>query len=153
MSHAVLPGSFDPITKGHLDVIRRASLIFDKVTVAVMNNSEKSYLYSLEKRKELAEISCGSLPNVTVISSEKYLADLFDDISADIIVKGIRNENDLAYELKQAYYNKARNARAETMYLPSSPEYVNVSSTLVREKLANNDTLDGLVDDDIIDLL
>ena len=151
---ALLPGSYDPITIGHMDVIRRAAAVFDCVVVAVMTNDMrayvadakvKEYMFSMDERAEMARLACENLPNVQVISSTARLIDLVDELHADVIVKGVRNETDYAYEQKHALYNRAHNPRAETLYLPADPVYNHISSTLVRERIqAGKDTADIL---------
>lgn len=151
---ALLPGSYDPITVGHMDVIRRAAALFDRVTVAVMTNDMrayvadakvKEYMFSMEERTEMASLACKDLDNVQVISSTARLIDLVDELGADVIVKGVRNEADYAYEQKHALYNRAHNPRAETLYLPADPSFDHVSSTLVREKLAAGASTEGIL--------
>ena len=110
---ALLPGSYDPITTGHMDVIRRASALFDRVFV--------------------------------VISSSGRLIDLVDEVGADVIIKGVRNEADYAYEQKHALYNRAHNPKAETLYLPADPAYDHISSTLVRERIEAGQSIDDIV--------
>lgn len=149
---ALIPGSFDPITLGHVDIIERTAEKFDKVIVAVMNNdsskhdktlSSKTYMFSMETRLALVKLSTEHIENVEVISSSGMLIDLFDEIRADVIVKGIRNEADLAYELIHAKWNKAHNERVETLFLPASEGLADVSSTLVREMI-NGKNFEGL---------
>ncbi len=149
---ALIPGSFDPITKGHINVIERTSKMFDKVYVAVMNNdsakhdstlSSKTYMFDMETRLELVRLSTEHIKNVEVISSSGMLIDLFDELGADVIVKGIRNASDLEYELIHAKWNKAHNDRAETLFLPADESLVSISSTAVREML-NTQNYDGL---------
>ena len=149
---ALIPGSFDPITLGHVDIIERTAGKFDKVVVAVMNNdsakhdktlSSKTYLFDMDTRLELVRLSVEHIKNVEVISSGGMLIDLFDEVGADVIVKGVRNGADLEYEMKHAKWNKAHNARVETLFLPADESLVSVSSTAVRE-LLNQDNYDGL---------
>ena len=151
---ALLPGSYDPITTGHMDVIRRASALFDRVIVAVMTNDMrayvadakvKQYMFSMEERTEMARLACADFDNVEVISSSGRLIDLVDEVGADVIIKGVRNEADYAYEQKHALYNRAHNPKAETLYLPADPAYDHISSTLVRERLARGEAIDDLV--------
>lgn len=151
---ALIPGSFDPITLGHVDIIERTAEKFDKVIVAVMNNdsskhdktlSSKTYMFSMETRLALVKLSTEHIENVEVISSSRMLIDLFDEIGADVIVKGIRNEADLSYELIHANWNKAHNGRIETLFLPADQGLAEVSSTLVREMIIGK-SFDGLSD-------
>lgn len=156
MKRVLIPGSFDPITVGHLDVIRRAAERFDRVYVAVMTNNNakyvegaksKTYLFSMEERRLLAEITCAGLDNVRVVSSDGMLIDLVDKLKTDWIIKGLRNETDYLYEQPQALWNRAHNPRAETLYLPCDPAFDQISSTLVRDTLANGGDICGLVTD------
>ena len=151
---ALIPGSFDPVTLGHLDVIRRASTMFDEVVVAVMTNDMrayvadakvKQYMFSMEERTELARLACAEFSNVQVVSSSGRLIDLVDEVGADIIIKGVRNEADYAYEQQHALYNRAHNPRAETLYLPADPAYDHISSTLVRQCIADGQAIDNLM--------
>lgn len=154
MSRAIIPGSFDPMTLGHLAVIRAAAEIFDEVVVLVMHNDMtkyvkdakvKEYLFDAEQRTEIARLSCAELPNVRVMAKSGLLIDAFDRLEADVIVKGVRNEADFAYEQVHAAWNLAHNPRAHTVYLPSDPAYAHVSSTLVRRRLAEGAHVDDLL--------
>ena len=161
---ALIPGSFDPITLGHVNVIERAAEKFDRVLVAVMNNdsakhdstlSSKTYTFDMATRLELVKLSLEHIKGVEVISSSGMLIDLFDEVGADVIVKGIRNAADLEYELKHATWNKAHNARIETLFLPADTSLAGVSSTLVREYLKNGelDKLEGIIAPSAIEYL
>ena len=129
---AIVPGSFDPITNGHVDIIRRAAEMSDKVYVAVMINEQKKYLFSLDERREIARAACEGLGDVEVISSSGMLFELARDLSADAIIKGVRNETDREYELIMAKYNAEHYPDAETVLLDAAEELADVSSTLVR---------------------
>lgn len=159
---ALLPGSYDPITTGHMDVIRRAAALFDGVVVAVMTNDmskyvatakSKQYMFSMDERTAMAKAACEGMANVRVISSTARLIDLVDELGADVIVKGIRNEADYTYEQQHALYNRAHNPRAETLYLPADPQFDAVSSTLVRERLAKSEPIDDLVPPTVAQML
>ncbi len=161
---ALIPGSYDPITLGHVNIIERAACKFEKVIVAVMNNdsakhdktlSSKTYMFDMEKRLELVRLSTAHISNVEVVSSSGMLIDLFDELGADVIVKGIRTAADLEYELIHAKWNKAHNDRVETLFLPADDSLVTVSSTLVREHLANGeyDKLTGVLSERAINHL
>ncbi len=154
MSNVLIPGSFDPITLGHLDIVTRAAARFDSVTVAVMNNDMhkyvegapvKKYCFSLAERREMAEIACAHLPNVSVIAAGGMLIKLFDLMEIDWIIKGVRSAEDFAYEQSHALWNRAHDSRAETLYMPADPAYDGISSTLVRQKLLRGESLVGLV--------
>ena len=142
---AIVPGSFDPITYGHLDLIERASKEYDTVYVAVMINASKQYMFTLEQRRLIAEAAVRSIPNARVISSEGMLWKLALDLGASAIVKGYRNETDLAYEKQMAEFNEAHNPNAKTVLLESKSNLLLVSSTVVREKISKQEGLSELM--------
>lgn len=151
MSHALIPGSFDPITLGHMDVITRTAARFERVTVAVMTNdmyryeagaAHKHYRFTEDERLAMAELACAHLPQVTVIAAGGLLIDLFDRVGADWIIKGLRSVQDFEYEQKHALWNRGHNPRAETLYLPADPAYDGLSSTLVRRRLEAGELVD-----------
>ena len=162
MSTALIPGSFDPITLGHLDIITRAAARFERVVVAVMTNDMrkyvqnalvKNYMFDQDERAALARAACAHLPNVEVISAGGMLIDLFDRVGADWIIKGVRSAADFEYEQKHALYNRAHNPRAETLYMPADPAFDGLSSTLVREKIRQGESLDGCLPEAVIRLI
>ncbi len=135
MRIALIPGSYDPITLGHLDLVRRALTQFDEVVVAVMNNPQKTYMFDMETRAEMVRRATAELFGVRVVADSGMLVDLFDRVEAAAIVKGVRNEADLAYEQEMAAYNLSQNPRAKTIFLTASEELSALSSTRVRELL------------------
>ena len=139
MSHALIPGSFDPMTLGHLNIVKRACTEYDKVTVAVMINESKKYAHTIEERAEMARLTVAGLPQVEVVVDRGMLVDLFDRIGADAIVKGVRNEKDRLYEEEMAKFNLAGNPRAQTVFYEADPAWGDLSSTLVREMLKKGD--------------
>jgi pantetheine-phosphate adenylyltransferase len=150
---AVVPGSFDPITNGHIDIIRRASELYDKVFVAVMINDQKTYSFTLEEREAIAKVALEDMDSVEVISSRGWLWELARDLGACAIVKGYRNDTDLEYEQKMAEFNKEHNPNAETVLLKANEELETLSSTVVREKMLNDEKIDGLVPQKAIELI
>lgn len=161
---ALIPGSFDPITLGHVNIIERAAKMSDKVYVAVMNNDSakhssvlqsKTYMFDMETRERLVSLSLAHLENVEVITSSGMLIDLFDELSADLVVKGIRGSSDLEYEMIHAGWNKEHNPRLETLFLPADESLASVSSTRVRELLCAEkyDELRGILSDSAIEYL
>lgn len=144
---AIIPGSFDPMTLGHLDVVKRASGLFDRIVVAIMVNEEKADtgMFSFAERKRIAELTVGDLPDVTVITAGGYLADLAGAMDACAIVKGVRNTEDFEYEQKMAFFNHDRNPRTETVYLPSYGDVTNISSTKVRKMIESGEDTEGLL--------
>lgn len=145
MSVAVLPGSYDPMTVGHLDVIRRAADLYDWVVVAVMNNETKTYRFGMDERVHIAALTLSGLDRVTLVKSEGLLVDLFDAVGGTVIVKGVRDENDRAYEEEMAAWNAAHNAKAKTVLIQASEAYAAVSSTAVRRLLAEKKAPHGMV--------
>ncbi len=135
---AIVPGSFDPITNGHIFVVKEAAKLYDKVFVAVMINFDKQYKFTLEERKSIAESALKDIPNVEVISSDGWLYELANSLNADAIVKGYRNSVDFEYENKMAEFNRQHAPNTETVLMQSPSELSFVSSTLVREQLKNN---------------
>lgn len=135
---AIVPGSFDPITKGHVNIVERAAEEYDTVYVAVMINESKSYMFSLSEREEIARACFEGRDNIRVISSSGWLWELANDLDACAIVKGYRNDTDLEYEKKMAEFNDARCPKAKTVLLRSDDALVDVSSTMVREQLLSN---------------
>lgn len=150
---AVVPGSFDPITNGHIDVIRRATELYDKVFVAVMINDQKKYRFTLEEREAIARAALEGLERVEVISSRGWLWELTKNLGACAIVKGYRNETDLEYEQKMAEFNKEHNPDAETVLLKASDGLETLSSTVVRERMLNDEQIDGLLPEKAIEFI
>ena len=134
MRIAVCPGSFDPVTKGHLDIVTRASKLFDRVIVLVVINAAKTPSFSPEERVQMIrEVIGGSLPNVEVDTFSGLLADYVRDVGAVAIVKGLRAVSDFEYEFQQALANRKMNHRLDTVFLMTSEKYMSLSSSLVRE--------------------
>ena len=133
MKKAIYPGSFDPLTLGHIDIIRRASQIVDELVVGVLNNSAKNSLFSLEERVSMIKEMTDSMPNVTVASFDGLLVDYMDEIGATIIVRGLRAVTDFEYELQIAQTNHVENPNVETIFLTTSLQYSYLSSTIVKE--------------------
>lgn len=153
MTHALIPGSFDPMTLGHLDIVKRARKHYEKVTVAVMINENKKYAHSIEERAEMARLTLKDLPDVSVVTDKGMLVDLFDRIGADVIVKGIRNEEDRVYEEKMAAYNLEKNPRAKTVFLQACDDLEDLNSTRVRELLAQKERPEGMVAPAVLEYL
>ena len=134
MKIAVYPGSFDPITLGHLNIIKRAAVCFDKLVVCVLVNSEKDGgLFNPEERVELIQRVVGRLPNVEVDRSSGLLSDYCRRRKACAVVKGLRAVSDYEKEVQMALINRKLNPRLETMFLPSSTKYTYISSSMVKE--------------------
>ena len=146
MNVAIYPGSFDPITLGHMDIIRRAAKCFDKVLVCVMVNCDKQQpMFSREKRLELIQKSVAELPNVEVELWSGLLADYAAKKNAYILVKGVRNMTDFDLEMQMARINQGIMPELETVLLPASAEYEHFSSTMAREMIRYGQPLEKYV--------
>jgi pantetheine-phosphate adenylyltransferase len=130
---AVCPGSFDPPTNGHLDIVERAASHFDRVIVAVLRNPEKRPLLPVEERVKLLDATLGHLPGVEVESFEGLLVDLVRTRGADVIVKGLRSTSDMGYELQMAHINAALAPGTDTVFIAASPAWSFVSSSMVKQ--------------------
>ena len=153
MISAVYPGSFDPCTNGHLDIIKRSAKLFDKVYVAVLTNSSKSPTFTVEERMELLRSSVHEYENVEVCSFSGLLVDFMRRIDSRVVIKGIRAVSDFEYEFQMALTNKALYPEVETFFLHTSQEYMFLSSSIVKEIAAYGGSLKGLVPDDIIPII
>lgn len=151
MTTALYPGSFDPITLGHLNIIRRASNIFDRVVVCVMVNSEKKPMFTIEERMELVRRVTDRLPNVEVTTTNDLLAEYAKQYEGAVLVKGLRAVSDFDYELQIALINKKMNPELETVFLPASEKYTFLSSTAAKEMAAYGADLSEFVPKEIID--
>lgn len=151
MKTCIYPGSFDPITLGHLDVIRRAAGIFDKLIVAVMVNSKKKTLFTVEERVELISRVVKELPNVSVEFSHDLLSRWAEEIGDCVIIKGLRAISDFESEFQQALINRKLNPELETIFLPTSEENLYLSSSLVKEVGALNGDISKFVPQEILE--
>ncbi|MCR5774897.1 MAG: pantetheine-phosphate adenylyltransferase [Lachnospiraceae bacterium] len=133
MAVALYPGSFDPVTYGHIDVIRRASSLFDSLTVAVLNNGAKSPLFSVDERVNMLRDVCRDIPGIKVESFSGLTADYVQNHGYDVIIRGLRAVTDFEYELQMAQTNRKLAPGADTVFLTTSLEYAYLSSTTVKE--------------------
>ena len=140
----IMPGSYDPVTAGHVEMIRRVAEREDEVYVVIFTNPKKTYTFSLEDRVAMLMIATEDLENVFVSYSLGYVVDYMREHDIGKIVKGYRTEADLAWEREQAEYNM-KHGGYETELILSDESYAHISSTLVREKIKNGESLDGLV--------
>ena len=152
MTRAVCPGSFDPVTNGHLDIIRRAAAIFDELVVATGTNPSKSRLFEPEERLEMLREVCADLPNVTVSGFSGLIVDFCREIGADAIVKGLRGGNDYEYELPMAQMNSHLTG-VETVFLATHASWGYVSSSLVKEVASLGGDVSALVPPSVHPLL
>ena len=149
MRRAVCPGSFDPVTNGHLDIVERAANLFDEVIVAVGVNKSKNRLFSPEERLAMLEQATAGLSNVTVASFTGLLTTFCQERGAHAIVKGLRAVSDFDYELQMAQMNASLTA-IETVFVPTSPEWSFLASSLVKEVAAFGGDVSGLVPDFVL---
>ena len=130
---AIYPGSFDPITNGHLDLIKRASKLFDEVIIAITQNANKSSFLSIDQRVDAVNKSITVLNNTRVLSFDSLLVDFAREHNAQIIIRGLRAVSDFEYEFQLSGMNKRLNPGIETLFMTPSEEFANISSSLVRE--------------------
>lgn len=145
MRRAVCPGSFDPVTNGHLDIVSRASMLFDEVVVAVGVNASKNRLFTAEERIDMLSQACVGFPNVRVDSFSGLLTTFCGDHGIQAIVKGLRAVSDFDYELQMAQMNASLSPGLETVFVPTSPEYSFLASSLVKEVAAFGGDVSALV--------
>ena len=152
---AICPGSFDPVTYGHLDIVTRASKMFDKLIVVVASNSSKNNSFTPEERVEMIKKCTADLPNVEVVHYEGLLADYAAEIGATAIVKGLRAMSDFEYEFQMALTNKKLNPNVETLFLTTAAENMYLSSSMVKQIAKMGGDIESFVPDvirqDIID--
>ena len=150
MRTAVCPGSFDPVTYGHLDIIQRASRIFDKVIVVVLPNNAKQTVFTVEERMDLIRRVTAGIPNVEIDCYDGLLADYTRQKSAIAIVKGLRAVSDFEYEFQMALTNRKLNPEAETVFLTTTAEHMYLSSSLVKQVAGLGGDISGFVPDCIM---
>lgn len=154
MSIAICPGSFDPITLGHLNIIRRTARIFDEVVVVIMQNStKKSPMFTVEERVEMVRKATERYKNVKVDSSDILLAEYARQYEGAVIVKGLRAASDFEYEFQMNLINKQIRPELETMFLTASGKYTFLSSSVVREMAMYGADLTGLVPSELIETI
>lgn len=150
---AVYPGSFDPITLGHLDIIERAATIFDKVIVAVLINTEKKGFFEISERIEMIDEVTSHIPNVEVRAFSGLLVNFLKEVEAKVIIKGLRVVSDFDYELQMANANRAMEPSIETFLMMTSPKYSFLSSTLIKQIMHFGGDLSGFVPEEIVNRL
>lgn len=153
MKKAIYPGSFDPITFGHLDIIERSAKIFDEVIIGVLNNSAKKSLFSVEERVEIIKSLTEKYPNVTVDSFDGLLVDYAKRKDANIIIRGLRAVTDFDYEIQIAQTYKIQNPDIETFFMTTALNYSYLSSTVVREYASYGADISHFVPKEIIPLI
>ena len=147
MKTIIYPGSFDPITNGHLDIIERAAKNYDKVIVAILKNNAKNPAFSVEERTDFIKRATSHLPNVETDSFDGLLVDYVESKGANLIIKGLRAVSDFEYEFQMALANKKINPEIETLFMMTDVQYAYLSSSIVKEMARLGASLDGLVPD------
>lgn len=153
MRIAVYPGSFDPCTNGHLDIIDRSSRLFDKVIVAVLVNSSKTPTFTVEERIDMLKKAVVGYSNVEICSFSGLLVEFLREIGATVVIKGIRAVSDFEYEFQMALTNKALYPEVETLFLHATSEYMFLSSSVVKEVAKYGGSLNGLVPEKLIPII
>lgn len=147
---AIYSGTFDPITKGHMDIVSRASNIFDEVVIAVAKSERKAPMFNHDDRVRYAKAATSHIKNVTVIGFDTLLVDLATDLKINTIIRGLRAVSDFEYELQMGYANSSINKDIETLYLMPTLENAFVSSTIVREIIRFNGKFEHLIPNEVL---
>ena len=150
-TRAIYPGTFDPLTNGHLDIIERSCKIFDEVVVAIGDNPDKNPLFSVAERATIIKKATSHLPSITLVKFNSLLVDLSSELDSNIIIRGIRTASDFEYESQMTYANNSLTKDLETIYLMPSLEYSFVSSSLVRTLLKFDGKIEHLVPKSILE--
>ena len=151
--HAIYPGTFDPITVGHIDIMKRACSMFDEITIAVAKSASKAPMFSLEQRIAMVEAVTKDFPKIKVVGFEGLLVDLSDKLNANIIIRGLRAVSDFEYELQMGYANSSLKKELETIFLMPSLEYGFVSSSVVRSILPFDGKVDHLLHPTVLKMI
>ncbi|MCL2350834.1 MAG: pantetheine-phosphate adenylyltransferase [Defluviitaleaceae bacterium] len=146
---AIYPGSFDPVTNGHLDIIKRSAKMTNKLIVAVLNNSAKKPMFDVAERVEMLRLVCKDIPNIEVAAFSGLLVDFAQKMGAQAIIKGIRGNSDFEYEYKMALLNKDLNHGIETIFMLSDIKYSHISSSAVKEIAILGGNIGFMVCDDV----
>lgn len=153
IKRAIYPGTFDPITNGHLDIIKRACRMFDEIIVAVADSEAKKPMFTLEQRIEMVKVVTKDFPKIKVIGFNNLLVNLSDELEANIIIRGLRAVSDFEYELQMGYANASLKKDLETVYLMPSLEHAFVSSSVVRSILNFDGKVEHLVPEEALNLI
>ena len=150
MRIGIYPGSFDPVTIGHLDIIKRSAKLVDKLVIGVLNNSKKTPVFSAEERKEMIKTVTKDIPNIEVETFNGLLVDFAKIKNADVIIRGLRAVSDFEYELQIAQLNRNLNQEVDTIFLATSVEYAYLSSSSVREIAVYQGDISSLVPEELV---
>lgn len=153
MTTAIYPGTFDPITKGHVDIIQRASRLFDTVIVGIATSVRKTPYFDLDKRVAMVNAALSGLTNVTVYALDGLLIDCAKANQATVILRGLRAVSDFDYEFQLASMNRALDREIETVFLPATQEHAYISATMVREILSLGGDVSGFVSEVVSQML
>lgn len=145
MNKAIYPGSFDPVTNGHIDIIKRASGFIDELVVGVLNNPSKEYLFTVEERMEHLKSITKDMPNVTVKSFSGLLIDFAKENNAKLVIRGLRAVTDFEYEFQMALTNRNMAKDIETLFISTSTQFLYLSSSVVKEVAMFNGDVNGMV--------
>jgi len=146
---AVYPGSFDPVTNGHIDLIQRSAALFDKVVVAILKNANKTPLFSVQERRKMLKSAIQGLDNVTIAAFSGLLVDFAEQAGASVIIRGIRAISDYEYELQMALMNRRLSNKIETVFMLPAESYSFLSSKLVKEIALHGGAIQGLVPEEV----
>ena len=150
---ALFSGTFDPVTCGHVDLIRRAASLFDEVYAVVFNNTEKTAMFTLSERCAYLKAACRGFDNVTVDVCDGLLAAYTEAHGIGVILRGVRDASDVAYEISLATINRGLRNRPETIFLPSAPAFSHVSSTYARNMIQYRESLTGVIPEEALALM
>jgi len=153
IKRAIYPGTFDPVTVGHLDIMKRASTMFDEIIIAVAKSASKIPMFTHEQRIEMVKATTKEFDNITVVGFEGLLVDLSDKLDANIIVRGLRAVSDFEYEIQMGYANSSLKKELETIFLMPSLEYGFVSSSVVRSILPFDGKVDHLLHPTVLKMI
>ena len=153
MTSLLFPGSFDPFTRGHRDIARRAAKISDKLYVVVMNNSKKDYLFSLDERVDMAKAVLAEYGNIEVLGSDGLLVDIFKDLGCNAVVRGIRSESDFRFEAEMALANRMLYSDYDVTLLPCRDDLSLISSSIVKEVGSYGGDISQMVPAQIVDMV
>lgn len=153
MSRAIYPGSFDPVTKGHLDIIIRASKIMDHLTVAVLENPRKVATYNIEERLEMLKVVTEAFPNVEVEYFKGLLIEYVEKKNVNIIIKGLRAMSDFEFEFQMALVNQKLNPSIETLFMMTNSKYSYISSSIVKEIAAFGGDISNMVPKEVREMI
>ena len=153
MAKAIFPGSFDPLTYGHLNIIERASRIFDEIDVVVAHNVNKKYMFSADERLRMVKELTKDFKNVTAHISEKLIVDYAKESGANVLLRGIRNSIDFFYEFDLSLMNKNLSSEIETVFIPTDQKFLTIKSSSIKELAAFGGNISGMVPEIVVEAM